>query len=230
MYGSFEARLGAAAGWVSLIGVVTVFILIPMLVAGQPPTVNTEPAAVMAYFRHPEFALIDAVGAFVGIAILPFGYGLRSVLASRGDGRTRVLADLGLITLVVATPIYLVSNALAAMLVQAADGDPAMFTSLFRLYDVLYDSAGDVLEGAWIGAFSIATIWGPLPRWIGWLGIALAASRWVKAFIPVAAVPETIISISGLLFIAWFAAIVVALTRAAGRPAPATLAAGTAAA
>src|SRR2546423_5095587 len=54
-------------------------------------------------------------------------------------------------------------------------------------------------------------------RWIGWLGVAVALSRWIKAFVPVSGVPETIIPISGILFLAWFLAIVVALTRVAMR-------------
>ena len=218
MGASFEVRLGAAAGWVGLIGVVVAFIAIPMALAGQPPTANTEPAAVMAYFRHPEFAVINGVlGMFVGIlAIVPFGYGLRSLLRT-GDDRARVLGDLGFSLLLVAAPVYVVSGALGAMLVQAADGDPGTFGSLFRLYDVLYNGAADVLEGGWIGAFSLAVLWSPLPRWIGWLGLVVMATRWIKAFVPVAPVPEIILPIGGVLFVAWFLAVVVALTRAARR-------------
>src|SRR5207247_1213069 len=87
-------------------------------------------------------------------------------------------------------------------------------------YDVMYDGGADVLEGAWIGAFSIAGLWSPLPRWVAWLGLAVAGSRWIKAFIPVAAVPEAVSPLSGVLFIVWFAAIVVVVTRAAMRSQP----------
>jgi hypothetical protein len=174
--------------------------------------------------------LINGVlGLFVGIvAIVPFGYGLRSVLRSGTDARARVLADLGLAFLLISAPVYLVSGALGAMLVQAADGDPATFASLFRLYDVMYNGGADVLEGAWIGAFSLAALWGPVPRWIGWLGLAVMATRWIKAFIPVAPIPEAVIPLSGLVFIAWFLVIVVALTRAARAPEGSTAAIRTA--
>jgi hypothetical protein len=217
---AFEIRLGAAAGWVGLVGVVSAFIAIPMILAGQPPTVHTALPATMAYFRHPEFALINGVlGVFVGVvAIVPFGYGLRATLAAGGDAQARVFADLGFAMLVLAAPVYLVSSALGATLVQAADGDPATFAVLFRLYDVMYNGGADVLEGAWIGAFSIAALRGPFPRWIALLGLLLATSRWVKAFVPVAPVPEIIIPIGGVLFLAWFLAIVVVLTRHAWRP------------
>jgi hypothetical protein len=225
MRASFEVRLGATAGWIALIGVILGFIVIPMLLAGQPPTVNTDPAAVIAYFRHPEFALINGVaGVFFGIvAIVPFTYGLRSLLHSGEDARARAFADLGFALVLVTAPVYLVSSALGAMLVQAASGDPATFATLFRLYDVMYDGGADVLEGAWIGAFSIAGLWSSVPRWLAWLGVAVAGSRWIKAFIPVAAVPEAVSSLSGVLFIAWFVAIVVVVTRAAMRSRPAAV-------
>jgi len=219
MGASFEVRLGAAAGWVAFVGIVVGLIAIPMALAGQPPTVHTELPAVMAYFRHPEFVALDAVlAAFFGIvAILLFGYGLRAVLASAADRRARTFADIGLALLIVTLPIYLVSSALGAMLVQAADGDPATFATLFRFYDLLYNGGADVLEGAWIGAFSIAALWGPLPRWIGWLGLAVMASRWIKAFVPVAPVPEIVIPVGGVLFFAWFLVLVTALTCEARR-------------
>jgi len=212
---SFEVRVGAVAGWIALVGVVTTLIAIPMALAGQPPTVHTDPAAVMAYFRHPEFALINGVLAvFVGIvAIVAFGYGLRSWFRSGSDVRARAMADLGFALLLVSAPVYLVSGALGAMLVQAADGDPGTFASLFRLYDVMYNGGADVLEGAWIGAFSLAALWSPMPRWIGWLGLIVLATRWVKAFIPFAPVPDAVAMLGGLVFIAWFVVIVVALTR-----------------
>jgi hypothetical protein len=191
-----------------------------MMLAGQPPTMNTDLPSVMAYFRHPEFAVINGfLGVFVGaVAIVAFAYGLRTALSQTGDVRTRTFADLGLAILMISVPVYIVSGTLGATLVQAADGDAATFATLFRLYEVTYDGAADVLEGAWILSFSIAALGGPFPRWLGWLGIALGLSRWVKATIPFGAPLEVIIPISGILFIAWFLCMVIALTNAARRP------------
>jgi hypothetical protein len=219
---SLELRVGAVAGWISFLGVMVAFIAIPTVIAGQPPTAHTDLAAVMAYFRHPEFALINGVlGVIVGIvAIVPFTYGLRAAITSAGEPRARLFADFGLLFVVVAAPVYLVSSALGAMLVQAASGDPATFSLLFRFYDVMYDGGADILEGAWIGAFSLALLWTTLPRWIGWLGLVVLASRWIKAFVPVAPVPEVVIPVSGLLFGAWFLAVVVLVTREARRRSP----------
>jgi hypothetical protein len=224
MQASFEVRLGAVTGWIALVGIAVGFIAIPMAIAGQPPTVNTDPAAVVAYFRHPEFTMIYGVaGIFWGIvALVPFAYGLRSLLRSGSDDRAGVFADLGFVLLLVAAPAYLVAAALGATLVQAANGDPATFATLFRFYDLLYDGGADVLEGAWIGAFSIAALWAPVPRWVAGLGLGLAISRWIKAFIPVAPVPELVSTLSGLLFIVWLIAVVAVVTRAAIRARPAS--------
>lgn len=228
MQAPYEVRLGAVCGWIAFVGITVALIVVPMALAGQPPTAHTDASAVMTYFRHPEFALINGVVAvFVGIlAVLPFGYGLRSVLVAGGDARARTFADLGMALLIVAAPVYLASGALGAMLVQAADGDPATFATLFRFYDVMYNGGADVLEGAWIGAFSIAALNGRLPRAVAWLGLVVMVTRWIKAFVPVSAVPEIIIPISGVIFLAWFLVIVVALTREARRPTTNGFAAG----
>lgn len=220
MAGSYPVKLGAVAGWIGFVGVVTAFIVIPMALAGLPPTINTDLSAVRTYFGHPEFVVINGfVGVFVGaVAIVIFGYGLRSALREHGDERSQTFADVGLAILLVSVPVYLVSAVLGATLVGAADGDVGLFATLFRLYEITYDGAADVLEGAWILSFSIATLGGAMPPWLGWLGIALGLSRWVKATIPFGGPVEAIIPVSGILFVAWFLAMVVALTNIARRP------------
>jgi uncharacterized membrane protein len=222
MQAPFELRLGSIAGWIAFMGVVSLLIVIPMALAGQPPTVNSDPASVVAYFRHPELALIHAALApFVGVALVPFAYGLRSAFQSGVSNASRAFADLGFALVLVTVPVYVLSSALGAALVHAADGDAATFASLFRFYDLLYNAGADVLEGAWIGAFSISILAASAPRWIGWLGVTVMLARWIKAFVPVATVPEIVVSVGGVLFLAWFLAIVVMLTRLARRPVPA---------
>jgi hypothetical protein len=193
------------------------------VLAGQPPTISTDLGTAMAYFRHPELALIDGyIGVFVGaIAVVAFGLALRTTLRAGGDARAATFADIGLALLLVTIPIYVVSSVIGATLVHAADGDAATFATLFRLYETIYDGAADVLEGAWIGAFAVAVLYSPMPRWLGWLGVVLGLSRWVKATIPFGGPVEAIIPISGILFVAWFLAIVVTITLAARRPATA---------
>ena len=219
----FKVRLGAVAGWLGFIGVVGGLIVIPGMIAGQPPTSSTDLSAVGAYFAHPQLAIqFGLVNGFIAIAFVVFGLGLRAAIASAADERSRAFADIGLGVIVVTTALYLISGALGAALVDVARRGGGELATLFRLYDVLYDGLADVLEGAWIGAFSLAILYGALPSWIGWLGVVVGLSRWVKAFAPFVALPDSVAAVSGLLFLVWFLAIVVALTRFAvrSRPAP----------
>jgi hypothetical protein len=223
-------RLGAAAGWVAFVGVVGGLIVIPTVIAGQPPTIRTPAADVARYFAHPEFVGLFAVVAtlLAGVPIIPFGLGIRA-MAGEGSARSRVLAELGFLLLIATVPVYVVSDALGAVLA-ASQSDAAVFGSVHQLYELLYNGSADALEGAWIGAFSLAMLDSTLPRWLGWLGVVLAASRWVKAFVPVtSAVPDAVITVSGVLFLAWFLAVVIALTRRALRPAERVAAAAAAA-
>ena len=214
----FVVRIGAVAGWLGLIGVVGGLIVIPAVIAGQPPTSSTDLSAVRAYFGHAQLALqFGLVNGFIALAFVTFGLGLRAAIRSVADDRSHAFADIGLGLIVVTLPLYLISGALGATLVDVAGRGAAELPTLFRLYDVTYDGLADVLEGGWIGAFSLAMLNGPLPRWIGLLGIVLGLSRWIKALAPFVALPDAITAVSGLLFLAWFVAIVVALTRFALR-------------
>src|SRR5215212_7093901 len=222
MDNQFAVRLGAAAGWMSFIGIVAALIVAPMIVTGQqPPTIATDLATVTAYFRHSEMAIIYGfIAPMVGaVSVVVFALGLRHALREGAGERTRTFADMGLALLMVAVPIYLVSGGLAAALVHAADGDAGSFATLFRFYEIVYDGVGDVLEGSWIGAFGVAMLASRLPRWIGWIGIAAGLSRFVKALVPFGVPVEPIILLNGVLFLVWFLATVVSLTLAARRPA-----------
>ena len=214
----FIVRLGAVAGWLGLVGVVGGLIVIPAAIAGQPPTSSTDLATVHTYFGHSQLAVqFGLVNGLIAVAFVTFGLGLRAAISSGGDDRSRALADIGLGLIVVTIPLYLMSGALGATLVDVAGRGAGEFATLFRLYDVTYDGLSDVLEGAWIGAFSLALLNGTLPRWIGWLGVIVGVSRWIKSVAPFVALPDLIATVGGLLFLVWFVAIVVALSQVALR-------------
>jgi hypothetical protein len=229
---TFDIRLGAAAGWIAFIGVTLLLVIGPMMLAGQPPSALSSSAEVAAYFGHGSLApLYGVVGPLIVLTtIVPFGVGLRAALRSgASDGRTAAFADYGLVFLVIAAALYAVSGSMVAGLVDAAGRADGTLTSLFRQYDVLYDGAADVLEGAWIGAFSVAMLGGALPRWIGWLGIVVGLSRWLKAFAPFVPALVPLAIPGGVLFLLWFLVTVIGLTRSARRvPALAVAATATA--
>jgi hypothetical protein len=211
----FVIRLGAAAGWLALIGVVVGLVIIPAVIAGQPPTAHTDMSVVSAYFAHPELAIIlGLVTGFIALAFIPFGLGLRAAV-SASSARDRALADVGVGLLVVAMGINLVSGALGAALVEVAARGGAELAPLFRLHEVMFNGLADVLEGGWIGAFSLAMLGGAMPRWIGWFGVAFGLAHWVKALEPFVKLPDPVDLLFGPLLVVWFLAAVVALTRIA---------------
>ena len=215
MESRFTLRLGAIAGWIAFAGVVGGLTIVPMILAGQPPTIRTPLADVARYFGHSELITLYAVVgvAVAAVPIVPFGMGLREMTGGSSP-RAAAVAGMGFFLLVASIPLYVVSSALGAALASLAGVDASIFGPLHQVYELLYNGAADVLEGAWIGGFSVAMLLGTGPRWIGWLGVTLALSRFVKAFIPVTSlVPDAVSALSGLLFLAWFLAMVVALTR-----------------
>lgn len=227
---AFDIRLGAVAGWVAFLGVTILLVVGPMLVAGQPPSSQSSPAELTAYFGHGFLAPLYGVVAplVVILTLIPFAIGLRAALrAGASDERTTTFADYGLGFLLVAAALYTVSGSMVAGLVDAASRDAGTMPTLFRQYDVLYDGAADVLEGAWIGAFSVAMLGGGMPRWIGWLGVVVGLSRCLKAFAPFAPALAPLAMPGGLAFLLWFLATVVAFTRVARRaPRPEPVAVG----
>lgn len=208
----FGLRAAATCGWLAFLGVAVGLVALPMAIAGQPPNLTSGAADVRAYFAHSELAVINSLSPLIVIAMIPFGLGLRNSLRLNDD-RARLAADAGLLALIVTAPLYVISSALGSTLVAAATGGWSTIDALFRLYEVLYDGGADFLEGAWVGAFSIAILGTPGGRWLGWLGIAVALSRWIKATGPVIALPDALALVGGVAFLVWFAWTVVWLTR-----------------
>lgn len=216
MSSSFAVRLGAVAGWFTFVAVLFGLIVIPTAIAGEPP-ITADEAAVRAFFGHPEIAvLFGLVNAFITVAVVPFGLGLRAAIRSGATERIGALSDVAFALLLVTSAAYLVSGAIGAALVEVvrAGGDVG---ALARVYQILYNGAADVLEGAWIGAFGLAMIGTRFPRWLTWLAIAVAISRWVKALIPFVALPAIVVPASGVLFVAFFFGLVVTLSAIALR-------------
>lgn len=222
----FGLRVGAAMGWFSVIGVAVGLVVIPMAIAGQPPTLGSPGGVARAYFAHEQLAVVNVLSPLIAIAMIGFGLALRNALRA-GNERARLAADVGLLALIVTAPLYVLSSSLGAALVGEATRDSNSFDALFRLYSIVYDSGADFLEGSWVGAFALATLLGPGHRWLGGLGVAVALSRWVKALAPVVALPDALAMIGGIAFLVWFAWTVLWLTRLATRamdPATSTLA------
>src|SRR4051812_37770613 len=115
----FSVRLGAAAGWLSLIGLLVGLIILPAVIAGQPPSSSSSPTETHAYFSHPELAVLNGyLTGFVALGFVVFALGLRGALGA-GTDRDRALVDGGVALAIMAMSLNLVSGALVATLVDA---------------------------------------------------------------------------------------------------------------
>ena len=208
----FGLRIGAVFGWIAFLGVTIGLVVLPMAIAGQPPTLHSAAVDVRTYFGHQELAVVNALSPLIAIALIPFALALRNALRD-GDDTARFAADVGILAVIVAAPLYVISSSLGVALAGLATGDANAFDASFRLYSVLYDGGADFLEGAWVGAFALAMLGAPEGRWLGGLGVAVALSRWVKATAPVVALPDALALVGGIAFLVWFAWTVVWLTR-----------------
>lgn len=215
----YAVRVGAGAGWFALAGLLIGLVILPAAIAGQPPTTSSSATEIRDYFSHPELGILNGyVTGFVAIGFVAFGLGLRSALAT-GTDRDRFFADLGVALLVIAMGLNVISGALVAAGVDATARGTSDLTQLLAFHNVTFDGLGDVVEGGWIGAFSIAMLGGAMPRWIGWFGVALGVAHIGKALGPFIALPDAIDAVFGVVIALWLLATVVALTRLARQPA-----------
>jgi len=220
------ARWGALAGFAMIALVVVFGVAGSMLIgAGNPPSGTTDEKILHDYYSHAALAPLELWQVPAALCGLVFFAGLREVV--RGEETASRFAGLAMHAFMLMAAAFTVVAALTAALVQqAAAGAP--LATLFRFYDVLYNSHLDLLSGGVVLLASVAVYHSArLPRWTAWLGFAVAALYPVIAMTPWLSVPEPVRPAVMVLFAAWFLSLAVGLLRAS-RAAPAiSAAAGT---
>lgn len=206
------ARVGAAAGWLSL-AIIFGYHIGLTIVAGQRVSGTTDAAAIEGYYRS---AIIAPASIAIFLAVVPiviFAMALRETLGTSGG--TRFLATLALILVVVELPGILVQGALEATLVTIASrgGD---IVPLFRFWDVLYNSGLYVLEAGWVAAFGIAMSGNPaFPRWLPRFSLVVAALQLVNMAAIWVGIPDQLTLAGNLGFGIWIGGASFGLTRLA---------------
>jgi len=206
------ARLGAAAGWLSLAMIFGYHIGLT-IVAGQRVSGTMDAAAIEGYYRSGVIAPASITIFLSVVPILIFALALREALATSAG--TRFLATLALIFVVVELPGILVQGALEATLVTVATrgGD---IVPLFRFWDVLYNSALYVLEAGWVTAFGLAMIGNPaFPRWLPRFSLVVAALQLVNMAAIWVGIPDQLTLAGNIGFGTWIGGASFGLTRLA---------------
>lgn len=206
------ARIGAAAGWLSLAMIFGYHIGLTIL-AGQRVSGTTDAAAIEAYYRSGIIGPAS-IATFLGVVpIAIFALALRETLGV--SVRARFLASVALILVVVELPGILVQGALEATLVTIVSRGGEVLP-LFRFWDVLYNSGLYVLEAGWVGAFGLAMSENPaFPRWLPRFSIAVAALQLINMTAIWVGIPDQFTLVGNMGFAIWIGAASVGLGRLA---------------
>ena len=211
------ARIGAYAGWVSVIGIFLHNIGL-MAIVGQRVSGTTDVAAIQEYYRHTIIAPASIAPFVVMIAVLVFTLALREILGALPGAR--FLANLGLLLAVAEVPVILTESSLQAALVTTATNGGDVLP-LFRFWDVLYNSAAYALEAGWLAAFGLAMREARgFPRWLPRFSLVVAALQLVNMSAIWVGIPDSLTLVGNLAFGAWFVGASIGLGRVgAGTPA-----------
>jgi len=206
------ASVGADARWLSLAMIFAYHIGLTIL-AGQRVSGTTDAAAIEAYYRNGVSAPASILTFLAVLPLSIFTLALREALG--GSTRTRFLATLALVLVVVELPGILAQGALEATLVTIASrgGDIVPF---FRFWDVLYNSGLYVLEAGWVAAFGIAMTGNPaFPRWLPRFSFAVAALQLINMTAIWVGIPDPVTLVGNMGFGIWIGAASFGLTRLA---------------
>lgn len=199
----FVARVGAWAGWLSLIGIVGYHLAL-MAFAGQRLSGTTDLAAIAAYYGQPVVALASVETFLVVLAVAVFAVALRETLVAGAPpaaaAAVRLLTGVALLAMAAQISVILVEASIQAALVAGVAAGESV-AGLFRLWDVLYNSATYGLEATWVLAFGLAMRSMPaFPRFLGWFAPLAALLLGVNVFAIWVGIPDaaTIPSAVGL--------------------------------
>lgn len=211
------ARIGAVAGWLSLVGIFGYHLVLQGAFGPRVSGTLDEPA-IRAYYGHDAIAVLGVEQFVVTLAVLVFVVALRETLAPVPGAR--LWATVGMTLMVAEVPLIITEISLQAALVTAATSGTEI-VPLFRLWDVLYNSGTYTLEIGLLLTFGLAFRAAPaFPRWLSWLSLAGAGVMTVNLLAIWVGIPDQVTLAGNLLFGAWFAGTSTVLGRLAGAAVP----------
>jgi hypothetical protein len=154
-----------------------------------------------------------------GVALAVLALSLHAHLRPAGPALMPVATAVGLMWAVVLVASGMVFNAGMAAVVDMYPTDPAQARSMWQAIEPVAQglgsgSGGEFLGGLWILLVSIAGLHGPvLPRSLGWLGVTVGMAGLLSIVPPLAVAAYAF----GLLSIAWFAWLGIAMLRTSAR-------------
>lgn len=210
------ARVGAIAGWLTLLGILLFDVIGPMIVAGQRVSGTLDAGAITSYYGNSALQYFVPAVFLTAAMFLVFGVALFESLGVSEQARFH--ARLGLAFAIVEVPIIITKSALTATLVSIATSGGEV-VSLFRFWDVLYNGGVYVVEAGLVLAFGLAMRYVPaFPRWMLRFSLLAGALQLVNMTALFVGIPDYATIVGNLAFVIWFAGANVGLTRIAWQP------------
>lgn len=205
----FVARAGALAGWLSFVGILGYHVAL-MALAGQRVSGTTDISAIRAYYAQPVVAVANVEQFLVVLAVAVFAVALRETLVAAAPladaARVRLLTGVALLAMAAQIAVILVEGSIQAAIVAAVAAGESV-AGMFRLWDVLYNSATYGLEATWVLAFGLAMRSAPgFPRFLRWFAPLAALLLLVNVFAIWVGVPDAATLPSAVGLSAWLAA------------------------
>jgi hypothetical protein len=213
---TMAAKVGAIAGWLTLLGIWLFDVIGPMIVAGQRVTGTLDAGAITAYYGNSSLQYFAPAVIVVAAMFMVFGGALFESLGVRQQGR--FFARLGLAFVIVEVPLIIAKSALGATLVSVvtSGGD---IVPLFRFWDVLYNCGVYVIEAGLVIMFGLAMRYVPsFPRWMPAFSLLAGALQLVNMTALFVGIPDSATLAGNAAFTVWFIGANVGLTRLAWRP------------
>jgi hypothetical protein len=210
------AKVGAIAGWLTLLGILLFDVIGPMIVAGQRVSGTLDAGAIASYHSNSALQYFAPAVFLTAAMFLLFGVALFETLGA--VEQARFLARLGLAFAIVEVPLIITKSALTATLVSIVGSEEAI-VPLFRFWDVLYNSGVYVVEASLTITFALAMQYVPaFPRWMPRFGLLVGALQLVNMTALFVGIPDSATILGNLAFMVWFIGANIGLGRIAWQP------------
>jgi len=201
--------------------------LTPTFIAGQSISGTLDAGAILAFYNHPLFAGIYVYWSLTSFYLIILALALRYALKEAASTSVRELLLTPAIALVIVeAALVIVQSAVQSTLVTLAGtyaasgsgaaraGLEAVALSLFRFWDIMYNSLLYWVEAGWLLLFSIVKLKGrTFAHWIGWVGGVAAILQVVSALAIPLSFPAGLTFPGNIALALWFIAVSVSLIR-----------------
>lgn len=209
----------ATGGWAALYLAAAYLLAMPffLVVVDYPNVVDPVEKVNLLVDHHASMHVMYLVTyVFFGIALAVLALALHQRLKAAAPALMPVATVVGLLWATVLVASGMIFNAGMAAVVDRYPADPAVAVTMWQSIEpvamALGGSGGEILGGIWVLLVTVAGLRDHgLPRWLGWLGMAVAVTGIASVITPL---HDAAIAF-GLLQIVWFAWLGITLLRSA---------------